>query len=121
MRGEVLQLQRRFCDCRDLVAELLCDLREIEEAVSKTQAATECLLSDDPFEAWKQRKRDPWMTSAKQHQERTGAQQADENNVPKWVAPEMHCQIIDLSGQLNRFANVLAKNLDNLSIDDALM
>jgi hypothetical protein len=122
IRDDLLQLQRRLCECSDLVAELFCDLREIEEAVRKAQTATECLLSDDPFEAWKQRKGDALgTTSAKQQHEGTGAQQADENNVPKLNTPEMQSQIIDLLGQLERFANGLLRDLTNLSIDDSLM
>lgn len=52
MQQKVTQLKKRLEEFADHLHTLCCNLEEINAAICRAYEIAECLLEDDPFDAW---------------------------------------------------------------------
>ncbi len=53
MRKQILRLKDELCECEFCISNHYSEIDEIQDALFFAQECVHCLLSEDPFEAWK--------------------------------------------------------------------
>ena len=143
MRHQVSQMKHQLHECEGRLADLGYHFNELSEALEIAQASAECLLTDDPFEAWekvKERRQkdldtltdDPFEAWEKVKERRqnyldtrfpkSATRRQDgrrtyypQGNVAKLITPEMRRQITKAKKQLDDFVSGLRQFFDNVS------
>ena len=102
MRNQICVLKRRLDQCNQELSWHLSFFDTIREALDTARQSTECLLADDPFEAWVkmteeacEAKKDPRGTV-----KRPG-------NVNKLITRDMQQQVADAKRRLTNYASRL--------------
>ncbi len=127
MRKQILRLQDKLGECESGISRHSNEIEEIQDALTIAQECVQCLLSEDPFEAWKdyaQRKEeeddallgleDCRRPSAKGNKNKMRKTHLAKRKVAKSVTPEMRQRIDELKSQLEDYATCVRQTLRDI-------
>ena len=130
LRQQIVRLSRKLEDCEQRLSDHLYIMEEIKAALTIAQECAQCLLSDNPFAAWKrliERKEKesesfgeleieyedvsrPSLKEAKVAKRHNRTR----SNVTSLVTSEMRRRIVDLKGQLDEYAACLPEAFQDI-------
>jgi hypothetical protein len=117
MRQQIVELTRSLEQCSHPLFNHLGSLNTIFEALNTARQSADCLLTDEPFEAWEQLMREgEWedlhdtLTSEKQKASMTAAP-----NVKRMTTQPMRRQVVEAIRRLDDYHGGLTAFLNDLS------
>jgi hypothetical protein len=115
MRQRIRELKRGLVQCGYPLLDHLGSLDTIVEALETARQSAECLLADDPFEAWeKVVEEDEWDelcdTTEKQKARKTAAP-----NVKRMITRPMRQQLVEATKRLDEYHGCLAELVNDLT------
>lgn len=128
MRKQILRLQDKLGECESGISRHSNEIEEIQGALTIAQECVQCLLSEDPFEAWKdyaQQKEeednaifseleDCARPSEKANKKKLRKTHPAKGRVTKLITPDMRQRIHELKSQLDEYAACVQQTLHDL-------
>ncbi len=102
-----------MCECESGITQHLNDIEQIHAALAIAQECVECLLSEDPFEAWRdyaqqKEEEDNFLEldrpSEKANKKKLRKTHPAKGRVTKLITPDMRQRIHELKNQLDEYA-----------------
>ncbi len=114
MRRQICELKRGLEQCGHPLFWHLGSLDTIVEALETARQSAECLLADDPFEAWDKIGEDEWAefgeTTEKQEASKTAAP-----NVHRMITRPMRQRLVESVRRLDEYYRCITELLDDLN------
>ncbi len=128
MRKQILRLEDELYECESSITKHSNEIADIHDALTFAQECVQCLLSEDPFEAWKdyaqQREEEdnalfseledcsrPSDKGNKDNMRQTGP---SKRKVTKLTTPEMRQRINELKSQLEEYATCVRQTVHDI-------
>jgi len=115
VRRHIRELKRGLVQCGYPLLDHLGYLDTVVAALGIAERSAECLLADDPFEAWdKLLEKDEWDEPC-DTTEKKGAKTAAVPNVKRMITQPMRQQLVEAIKRLDEYHGCLTELLVNLS------
>ncbi len=121
MRRQMLQLKHQLDECNDDLCWHLSWFDRIREALDVARQSARCLLTDDPFEAWKkvanrrQEEFAPRQDKSAAKIECVRGNEASRVNADKLIAQQMRQQVVEVKKMLDDYAICLCEFFSDLT------